>query len=164
MSVFRHTAAIIGHKSKIITLPWLRTSRLSFRVYRCFQILNSQFNSSMSDVLVWFVSTQILLPTSCNYVVIRLHSEFGSVILLGLTIVSATCTVAVILIFPFGALVHSSSIAYLESFKGIRSRRKLAAYRPLKIRIGTLFFLRRFTVLKAISLIIYWTVRSMLIF
>ena len=151
-------------KSKIVTSPKLQTPKTSFHIYRCFQILNQEFNSTMSELLVFFVAIQILLPTSINYVVIRLHSEFGSMRLVGLTVMSITCTIAVVYLFPFGALVHSSSIAYLDSFKGIQNKRKLKACRPLKIRIGALFFLRRFTVLKAISLIIYWTVRTMLIF
>jgi hypothetical protein len=84
-----------------------------------------------------------------------------------------------ILGLPLGASVNTGSVCYLTTllnevrrprsesgpFKGSVVRIKdVRACRSLRIRIGSLAFLRRFTVLKIISLIVYWTVRYMLLF
>ena len=120
----------------------------------------------------WTQLLIILIPTSCNYTLLRFYGTLGPSAMFMLGSLSVSCCMIVICAFPMGAFINSRSIAYLNSFKRIRkvnsktwvTSREVKCCRPLKVQIGSMLFMRKFTVLKVISLIIYWTMRSMLIF
>ena len=152
-------------KCRIITTNKLRDPDTSFYIYRSFQILNQEFYFSVSEIVLPVLNLiLILLPTACNFVVIRLHSQLALPGLIGLPLLSLSFISIVIFVFPFGASVNTSSQDYLNSFRGTLSEQLFKGCQPLKVRFGPLFFLQKLTVLKVISFIIYCTLRSMLIF
>jgi hypothetical protein len=119
----------------------------------------------------------ILFPSTGNYVLLRLHSQIGIPTLVAIPILSISSMLIVYIAYPIAASLNSLSKAYLKSFsKGMGlqekasltdstvTKREIRACRDLRIHFGSFLYLRRFTVLKVISIIIYWTLRFMLLF
>jgi hypothetical protein len=113
----------------------------------------------------------IAIPSYCNYILVRHHARIGMMAMMTLSNLSAACILIVFpgsSGFPVGASVNSLSISYLGSFrKQVTSpafKRQIRSCRPLRVQVGSFLFLRKFTVLKIISFIIIWTLRSILLF
>jgi len=149
---------------KSVTRKYIRNTKSVFGIYRCFQLMNQEFNSCMSQVVAWLQLMMLVIPASANFVMIRAHTEVQVLALLGVVGVSVSIILIVVLILPFGGSVYSNSVTCLGSWKGIMCKRQLRGCRPLRIQIGDILFIQPFTVLRTIGLIIYWTVRSTLIF
>jgi len=146
------------------TLNELRNPETTFYVYRCFQLLNQEYNSGLATILMpFFQLFLIVMTTTCNYAVIRLHAQLPIVALIGLPGISISFLATIYIVFPYGGELHTLSKAFLNIFKRSSMRKYFKSCWHLKIRLGGLFFLQRYTVLKVISLTIYWTMRSMLI-
>jgi len=151
----------------------LRSGSVSLRLYNSMCLLNKGSRDAIgSAILPWTQFFIILLPASCNYVVIRYHDQVSIVIILCLGSLSLTCMAICTLAYPVAASIHTLSSAYLTAFKKSHvaptlthlQKKKIKSLRPLKIQVGGLTFIRPFTVLKLINSIIYWTMRTLLIY
>ena len=135
--------------------------------YRCLQLLNHEFNSSLARIcLPWLQFALIVFPATLNYILIRLHSELDTLTLSMLSL-SLCITIGIVsLVYPIGASIGTDSVKYLHALKvkSNRWKRQTSSCLPLKIKMGSVAVLGRFTVLKTMHLIVFWTVRYILLF
>jgi hypothetical protein len=108
---------------------------------------------------------------------IRFHDIFPPPFTVALLTSVAMCMIFFTFVYPIASEVTTRSDKYLRQIKksigeeesqGLgRGRRLLVnkqirASQPLRIRIGAFFYVLRFTSIKSISAIIYWTIRTLL--
>lgn len=136
-------------------------------------LINKRFREAMSPIILpWTQFFIILIPSCANYILIRFHDELNFPPMGAILSLSISCCLICVLAFPFAAYLHSYSRSYLYALKqphiarGLNQFQKkvIKADKPLKVHVGILTFIRAFTVLKLINSIIYWTMRSLLIF
>jgi len=138
--------------------------------YHCLQLLNQEYNHCFGRIVMSLLQFfAIILPSYCNYTLIRHHAKLRIISLMATANLSFLAILLVIVAFPIGASIHRYSMNFLNSFKrrsvcAIAVKLEVKACRSLRIQVGSFLFLRQFTVLKVISLIIYWTMSSLLLF
>jgi len=150
----------------------LRFPNVSSNLYSTMSVLNKRARDALSQVILpWAQFFIILIPASCNYVLIRSHDQLNIITLVCVAslslVIMAICTLA----YPVAASIFSLSTAYLNSFKkphiapGLTrvQQKRIKSFKPIKVQVGGLMFIRPFTVLKLINSIIYWTMRALLI-
>jgi len=135
--------------------------------------MNKYFQEATATVIMpWTNFFIIVIPASANLVLIRAHDHLTFPPMTAILSLSITVTLICVLAFPVAGSIHSSSISYLAAFRqshivpmlALGEKKRIRGLKPLKIHIGTLTFIRAITVLKLINSIIYWTMRSLLIY
>ena len=158
-----------------ITRNQIRRMEVSLVLYRTMQYLNQLFSTGFSSIILpWLLLFLIVLQATSSFVLIRLHSSMHILILLTFPTLSFASVAFVFIAFPVAASVNSLSSSYLASLKTERNENKyqwgvstacyIRSCRTLRIQCGSGFYIRKFTVLKLISVMILWTVRYMLLY
>jgi len=145
--------------------------RNTILLYRCLQLLNFRYNDALAERMS--VVTQvflIVLPAGRIYTILTFYAQIGPAACIGLGVMTFMNFVVVLSGYPNAAAINSRSIAFINQFK----RRpdldpsvnpcEVRSCKPLKVELGTLLHIRKFTVLKVLHLILNWTMRSMIIF
>lgn len=142
-------------------------------LFKSIQIVNREFNLCFSRyVLPIFQLLLISLPTFCNYLLICHHGSLGIPAIGAIICLDGTCFAIVSIAFPLGASIYVHSNRYLNLFSkisglnghGSEVRKTIKSFTPLKVKFANFYYIRKFTVLKTFGLIIYWTMKALLIF
>ena len=80
--------------------------------------------------------------------------------------ISVNCVQIIIILFPIGATLTGDSVLYLNALTAAshKWKRQARACQPLKIKVGSMSVLRRITVFKMLHLVVFYTMRYMLVF
>ena len=162
-------------KRLVNTRKEIRRTEVSLVIYRSLQYLNQEFNICFSIIILpWLLLLVVLLPATSGCFLIRLHSKLHVLIKMAVPVLSVACVIVVLVAFPVAASVNSLSSSYLESLKTEANENQsqwkpytkfyIRSCRTLRAQCHSQFYIRKFTVLKLIGLMILWSVRYMLLY
>lgn len=175
------------------TLYWLReiihqtnrpnrlSSESTYAIYKCFQILTQEFNCCFAVLGLPAVQFYLIaVAVMCNHILIRHAHELNPSAISVSVCFSCVAFFCVFVIFPRAAAVNSLSTRFIKTLRAkaqaqadpggprpsIRrtiNKKQVRACFPLKIWINSYAYVIRFTTVKIVGLIFYWTARSVLL-
>lgn len=146
---------------------------ISLDFYASASRISVLFRQALSDfILPWGCFFAVSLTVSSTLVLIRSHEDLTLFPMAATSFLTFCSILFCILGFPSAASVHTLSTEYLHDFNEfhiaslltLEQKKRLRGFKPIKVHIGDQIFVRKVTALKMIHSMIYWTLRSLLIF
>lgn len=152
-------------------LDVIRERGTSLLIHKSFQILNQEFSNCFRHFILPFVHFLLTLTyVIYNHIIIRFWSILTRTNLLFLSILLSANFIVLMYIFPAGAVLNIRSVSYLRSLRIITERnnpeqkRRAKSLRQIRVYFGDYIYLHKFVRFKTFGIIVYWTMRSLLMF
>jgi hypothetical protein len=157
-----------------VNYPWKNMSirKVSAQLLKKIRLHTTlRYLLTVGNEAYFFFSPVALLLTSsililCNFAIVRMHSVFSIQLYVAILLISILISGAVAVVCPVTANIHEVSEQFLRTArftaKTKLEKRIVAAERSLKIEFGSLFYATRYTKTTLFSLVIDYTINSLL--
>ena len=150
----------------------LRTKEVAFGIYRCLQYLSAEFNGCYASFAMPVLQLCLLIMDVIPlFMTVRFHAQLPLLTFIAIPLRATTTLLLTSYLFPVLGNMNQLSLKFTRSWKSTKVHRNkkqdtcfLKSCAPLKVKSGSLFFMRKFTVFKLFGLILYYTMKLLLIF
>ena len=150
------------------TKSLLYRTRSAQKIYRSMQILTTQFNNSMRDVILPVAMVFIIcMQTVGFFLCIKYHTALPLPLLAAFSCVCVICLVFEVVTYPMLANVYETSVTFVNMYDGNLGREWRMSKRALPhlfASVGKTYIIKRETALTFISLVISVTVNLLVSF
>ncbi|CAG7818480.1 unnamed protein product [Allacma fusca] len=137
------------------------------KMYQTWQLLMAEMNSCFSP-LFWptFITGNIFLHTYCTFAALKLHETLQLEMYFTLTSYALGWAFVELVMYRLLGNIHGKSQDFIKSWTGtvsFRNRKLLESFRPLGIRVGSMYVIRESTALTIILIVSNLVVQAVLL-